>query len=196
LVKQSGVSLADATLGRPVRSRRADYHCDSIVSQQDMTEREREIAAIDILAVDPESHDAKWCFAQYFRELDSRFDQGFDPALSISADAHELSMPNGVVVVAVMNSGPVGCGALKLHPGWAELKRMWIKPDARGMRLGSRILEKLEQLARAANAGVIRLETNKNLAEAISLYKKSGYSEVEAFNSEPYAHHWFEKKLT
>jgi GNAT superfamily N-acetyltransferase len=160
-----------------------------------MTESDRRIPAIDIMAVDPESRDAKWCFAQYFRELDSRFDQGFDPALSISADAHELSMPNGVVVVAILESEPVGCGALKLHQGWAELKRMWIRADMRGIGLGSQILGKLEQLALAANACIVRLETNKNLSEAISLYKKSGYSEVTAFNSEPYAHHWFEKKL-
>jgi hypothetical protein len=42
---------------------------------------------------------------------------------------------------------------------------------------------------------VLRLETNGSLAEAISLYRTSGYREVDAFNDEPYAHHWFEKTL-
>jgi len=42
---------------------------------------------------------------------------------------------------------------------------------------------------------VIRLETNRTLREAISLYRQSGYVEVDAFNAEPYAHHWFEKRL-
>jgi hypothetical protein len=42
---------------------------------------------------------------------------------------------------------------------------------------------------------VVRLETNKALAEAISLYRSAGYHEVDAFNDEPYAHHWFEKQL-
>jgi hypothetical protein len=42
---------------------------------------------------------------------------------------------------------------------------------------------------------MVRLETNRALTEAIALYRRSGYVEVEAFNSEPYAHNWFEKIL-
>jgi hypothetical protein len=42
---------------------------------------------------------------------------------------------------------------------------------------------------------VLRLETNRNLTEAITLYRSAGYREVAAFNDEPYAHHWFEKRL-
>jgi hypothetical protein len=41
----------------------------------------------------------------------------------------------------------------------------------------------------------VRLETNKTLSEAIRLYRSAGYDEVAAFNDEPYAHHWFEKRL-
>ena len=43
---------------------------------------------------------------------------------------------------------------------------------------------------------VARLETNAALSEAISLYRSTGYIEVDAFNEEPYAHHWFEKRLS
>jgi hypothetical protein len=43
---------------------------------------------------------------------------------------------------------------------------------------------------------VLRLETNRALSEAISLYRTAGYREVEAFNDEPYAHHWFEKTIS
>jgi ribosomal protein S18 acetylase RimI-like enzyme len=42
----------------------------------------------------------------------------------------------------------------------------------------------------------VRLETNKTLTEAISLYRSAGYIEVDRFNGEPYAHHWFEKQIT
>ena len=41
----------------------------------------------------------------------------------------------------------------------------------------------------------MRLETNESLVEAIALYRSAGYAEVEPFNDEPYAHHWFEKRL-
>jgi ribosomal protein S18 acetylase RimI-like enzyme len=91
----------------------------------------------------------------------------------------------------------VGCGALKFHASEpAELKRMWVSPEARGLGLGGRLLRCLEQAAGDAGATVVRLETNGSLAEAIALYRKAGYSEVDAFNDEPYAHHWFEKRLT
>ncbi len=42
---------------------------------------------------------------------------------------------------------------------------------------------------------ILRLETNRALGEAISLYRAAGYREVAAFNDEPYAHHWFEKAV-
>jgi DNA-binding MarR family transcriptional regulator/GNAT superfamily N-acetyltransferase len=144
----------------------------------------------------PSTTDARWCFEQYFSELDSRFDSGFDPAMSLPADARELTAPAGVLLVARLRGQPVGCGALKFHrKAPAELKRMWIAPSARGVGLGARLLRELEDRARAARVRVIRLETNRALREAIALYRRSGYAEVERFNDEPYAHHWFEKRL-
>jgi GNAT superfamily N-acetyltransferase/DNA-binding MarR family transcriptional regulator len=145
---------------------------------------------------DPSTPDAQWCFEQYFAELNERFEMGFDPALSIPADAQELTRPAGVLLIARVADRPVGCGALKLHrEAPAELKRMWIAPSARGLGLGRRLLAELERLAREAGATVIRLETNQALSEAIALYRRSGYIEVDAFNDEAYAHHWFEKYL-
>jgi GNAT superfamily N-acetyltransferase len=145
---------------------------------------------------DPTTPDARWCFEQYFAELNARFDAGFDPALSISADAHELTPPAGALLIARLRGRPVGCGALKLHgDAPAELKRMWIAPTARGLTLGKRLLQELERYARDAGVTVLRLETNHALTEAIALYRRSGYVEVDAFNGEPYAHHWFEKRL-
>jgi GNAT superfamily N-acetyltransferase len=145
---------------------------------------------------DPSSADARWCFEQYFAELDARFDAGFDPALSISADAAELTPPAGALVIARLRERAIGCGALKFHPHLpAEVKRMWVSPDARGLALGRRLLEELEQHAREAGVRVLRLETNRALTEAIALYRRSGYVEVDAFNDEAYAHHWFEKRL-
>jgi ribosomal protein S18 acetylase RimI-like enzyme len=57
------------------------------------------------------------------------------------------------------------------------------------------LLGELEGHAAASGAHTIRLETNKSLVEAIGLYRSAGYREVDAFNDEPYAHHWFEKRL-
>src|SRR5262249_40141261 len=133
---------------------------------------------------------------QYFVELDARFDGGFNPALSISADARELTRPAGILLIARLREQPIGCGALKLHgKAPAELKRMWITQTARGLGLAARLLRELEQHARESGVDVVRLETNRALHEAIALYRRSGYVETERFNDEPYAHHWFEKPL-
>lgn len=159
-------------------------------------ERRSEAAQVRIAPAYATSPEVRWCFEQYFAELAERFDAGFDPALSISAEADELTPPNGVVLVARIGEEAVGCGALKFHANApAELKRMWIAREARGRGLGRRMLQALEEHASEAGAAVIHLETNRNLREAIRLYRASGYREVAPFNDEPYAHHWFEKRL-
>jgi ribosomal protein S18 acetylase RimI-like enzyme len=163
-----------------------------------MAEVERLLMAsmISVAVADPASPDARWCFERYFAELAARFDAGFEPARSISAQAHEITPPAGLLLIARMRQEPVGCGALKLHQGApAEIKRMWVAPHARGLGVGRRLLQELERHARAAEVAVLRLETNRTLIEAIALYRDAGYREVAAFNDEPYAHHWFEKRL-
>jgi DNA-binding MarR family transcriptional regulator/GNAT superfamily N-acetyltransferase len=145
---------------------------------------------------DPASGDASWCFEQYFHELNARFHAGFDPAHSLSAEVSELSAPAGALVLARLHGRPIGCVALKFHgKAPAELKRMWVSPEARGLRVGRRLLDEAERVAREAGARVIRLETNRALSEAIGLYRHAGYAEVKPFSDEPYADHWFEKKL-
>ena len=189
-----------------------DSRSDALASQilETLTERQREALVGAMQEVErlllasmvrfqlesPTSAAATWCFDQYFADLDSRFDAGFDPAQSISADAEELTPPRGALIVLRLRGQPVGCGALKFsQKGLAEVKRMWIAPSVRGLGLGRRLLQELEQQARGSKTKLLRLETNRTLREAVSLYRSAGYREVAAFNREPYAHHWFEKRL-
>jgi len=144
---------------------------------------------------DPDSPAARYCLERYFAELAVRFETGYDPARGISAAPAELTPPRGYFVLATLNEEPVGCGALKCHPAYGEIKRMWVATSARGLGLGTRILLRLEDLARERGLPLLRLETNKALTEAQSLYRRNGYREIPAFNDEPYAHHWFEKTL-
>lgn len=72
---------------------------------------------------------------------------------------------------------------------------MWIAPAARGLGLGMRLLEALEDKARSRGYRKVQLETNESLNEAQMLYRRCGYREVAPFNDEPYAHYWFEKSL-
>jgi ribosomal protein S18 acetylase RimI-like enzyme len=61
--------------------------------------------------------------------------------------------------------------------------------------VGRRLLLALEKEAAGLGIGVLRLETNASLHEAQALYRRHGYREVPAFNDDPYADHWFEKRL-
>src|SRR3954462_7315133 len=140
--------------------------------------------------VSTRSADARYCINEYFLELNARFDTGFDPERSMPADSLD------VFLVARLRGRPVGCGGLKLQArAPAYLKRMWVSRELRGVSLGRRLLRELEDLARDRGARAVQLETNRALTEAIALYRAEGYREVEPFNDEPYAHHWFEKRL-
>jgi DNA-binding MarR family transcriptional regulator/GNAT superfamily N-acetyltransferase len=204
-VRLTGTGLAERT----ELDRRSEAVAQSLLEPLSARQRARRVAAMNeveqLLSAtrvrfaleDPSSSDARWCIEQYFSELNARFEAGFNPALSISADAHELRPPSGALVIARLRGRPVACGALKFHAGApAEVKRMWVAPDARGLGLGRRLLRELERHARECGVAVLRLETNRALGEAIALYRGSGYREVPAFNDEPYAHHWFEKRLS
>ena len=169
---------------------------ESLMAAMENVERLLRASMVEFAAEDPATRDARWCLEQYFGELNQRFDAGFDPRRGITADPEELVPPAGLFVIARLRGRPVGCGALKFHRrAPAELKRMWVSPEVRGLGVGRRLLADLERHARAGGAHVVRLETNRNLKEAIALYRSAGYREVGAFNDEPYAHHWFEKRL-
>jgi GNAT superfamily N-acetyltransferase len=140
--------------------------------------------------------DAQYCLGQYYRELQERFDGGFDPELSLVPSLDEFAPPRGTFLLVRLNGEPVGCGGLKpISREAAYLKRMWIAPDARGLGLARRLLSSLEDNARAMGYSILRLETNRALVEAQQLYRSAGYAEVAPFNNERYAHHWFEKRL-
>jgi GNAT superfamily N-acetyltransferase len=144
---------------------------------------------VEIDVVPVESEEAQRCLRAYFAELDERFDIGFDVDAALPTGAGEL-------VIARLQGEAVGCGALKVHPDRPpEIKRMWVDRSARGLGVGRRLLAELEDRARAAGAERIRLDTNGTLVEAIEMYRKAGYVEIPAYNDEPHATHWFERRL-
>jgi DNA-binding MarR family transcriptional regulator/GNAT superfamily N-acetyltransferase len=193
---------------RAVLDKRSDELAESLLAPLGAGQRVRLVAAmadverlltaamVEVAIVDPGHPHAQQCLHAYLSELDRRFEAGFDPALSMPADAAEMRPPAGLFLVASLGADPIGCGALKFHDNEpAELKRMWVAESARGLGIGRRLLSELEHHAADHGARAVRLETNRTLVEAISLYRSAGYVEVVPFNDEAYAHHWFEKQL-
>lgn len=168
-----------------------------LVTAMAEVERLLTAATVTLDAVDPDHPDARHCLRSYFTELQEGFETGFDPARSLLPDAGELRAPRGLFLVARLHGEPVGCAGLKLLPAVpAEIKRMWVAPGTRGLGLGRRFLTELETRAARHGYDTLRLDTNKALGPAIGLYRSCGFQEVPAFNDEPYAHHWFEKRIT
>jgi GNAT superfamily N-acetyltransferase/DNA-binding MarR family transcriptional regulator len=161
-----------------------------------MAEVERLLEASTIeLQVEPgDSGDAHWCLAQYFAELAQRFEDGFDPNRGV-AQKTDAELP-GAFIVARHHGKPVGCGMLKrIGEETGEIKRMWISPEARGMGVASRLLAKLEDMAKGFGWRRVRLDTNRSLEEAQAMYRKAGYRKIARYNDNPYADYWFEKEL-
>ncbi len=146
---------------------------------------------------DPETPDAVTCLAGYYADLARLFETGFDPATSLDPDRAALRPPLGTFLVARADGLPVGCCALKGDGSdTGEIKRLWVAPAARGLGLARRLMTVAEERAQGLRMRRLRLDTNRALAPAMALYRALGWREIPAFNAEPYAHHWFEKRLT
>jgi DNA-binding MarR family transcriptional regulator len=203
------VRLTDAGRAeREVLDRESDALAASLLAPLGEAQRERLVDAmavverlltaglVEVGIEDPRSDAAQFCLRSYAAEMNATFAGGFDPARSRAVGPAELTPPAGLLLVARLRAEPVGCGALRLPPGEpAEIKRLWVAPAARGLGVGRRVLAELEAHARRNGADVVRLDTNRALHAATSLYRTSGYTEIPPFNDEPYAHHWFEKRL-
>ncbi|HTM33835.1 MAG TPA: helix-turn-helix domain-containing GNAT family N-acetyltransferase, partial [Vicinamibacterales bacterium] len=171
-------------------------HRERLVAAMAEVQRLLRAAGVVIERVDPASAAARWCWRQYFAELDRRFPGGFDPGTSLPVDDRDLVPPHGAFLVASIDGETVAGGCVKtIAPRVGYLKRMWVAETARGLGLGRRMLEALEDETRALGLTRLRLETNKTLKEAIALYRSAGFRDVPPFNDEPYATHWFEKRL-
>jgi len=146
---------------------------------------------------DAASDGAQWCLAQYYAVLADRFEEGFDYNIAVQTPVEDISWPAGAVLVARIDGDPVGCGCIKFDRGigYAEIKRVWVSENARGGGVAKRLMADLEQLAADEGASIVRLDTNRALTEAIAMYRRLDYHEIDRFSDEIYAHHWFEKSL-
>ncbi len=191
-----------------VLARRSDELAASILNPLEPADREELIAAmrtvkrlftaseIVIRRVDPGGADAQRCIGAYVAELNRRSGDSYDPATGVSAEPHEMTPPAGLFLVAYRHGDAIGCGGVKHHPGApSEIKRMWVAENARGLGVARRLLAELEADAIRSGASVASIETSATLFEAIALYRSVGYVEVAPFNDEPFADHWFEKRL-
>ncbi len=108
----------------------------------------------------------------------------------------DLKAPGGAYLVGWEEGKAVAGGGLRrLAPGLAEIKRMYVRPEARSRGLAAALLGALEDAASALGYRSVRLDTGPRQEHALNLYRRSGYVEVPPYNDNPFACYWGEKEL-
>jgi len=117
-------------------------------------------------------------------ESDAFMQALYPPESNHLVDVDALAAADTVFLVARRNGELLGSIAFRvIAPGHAELKRMFVRVEARGIGLGRRLLEALEDAARRQNIDRISLETGIRQPEAIGLYRASGYQDCPPFGT-------------
>lgn len=136
--------------------------------------------AIVVQRADPTSADARLLIEQLDQYQTSLYPADSNHLLPVES----LQQSNVTFITASVNGQVAGCGAFVNHGGeYAEIKRMFVLPTFRGLKLGRHILEELEALIRAAGLSLARLETGVRQPEALGLYEKSGYQRRGPFGA-------------
>jgi GNAT superfamily N-acetyltransferase len=113
-----------------------------------------------------------------------------------TARPDELSPPTGGFVLLFDAGRAVAGGGIKrLDARACEIKRMYVRPEARGRGIGKALLDALEALARDLGYAVARLDTGPKQPGAQRMYERAGYVAVADYNANPYASFWGEKAL-
>jgi GNAT superfamily N-acetyltransferase len=95
----------------------------------------------------------------------------------------DVMIPRAAFVIAWLDDQPVGCGAIRPmdDPSVAEVKRMYVKPQARGKGVSRRVLEMLENLAVGYGYHKMTLETGNRQVQAIGLYESAGFVRIDCY---------------
>jgi GNAT superfamily N-acetyltransferase len=113
--------------------------------------------------------------------------QGFERELAELPGAY--APPNGALLLARnANATALGCVALRaIGDGVCEMKRLYVRPDARGMGLGSALVGASIENAAALGYREMKLDTLAQLEDAIALYRRFGFTPIEPYGDHPYA---------
>lgn len=134
------------------------------------------------LAIAPEDP-TSLAVRELIAELDCYLEALYPPESRFGLSIEALQDKSVTLFVAKIGDKSVGCGGIQLQaPGYAEIKRMYVRPDMRGEGIGKQIVSEIEAFAKQANVHTLRLETGVYQLAAIHLYQKLGYYPIPPFN--------------
>jgi GNAT superfamily N-acetyltransferase len=150
------------------------------------------------VVVRPERADAEpgaGLLREYYAEVQALYPD-WSPEKGSTADVAEMGPPGGRFLVAYLDGAPVACGTVRrLDEATGEIKRMYVRRDARGRGVARALLAELEEAARELGYERVVLDTGERMPEAQALYRSSGFRETADYNRNPWAVVWFEKRL-
>ena len=128
---------------------------------------------------------ARELFVEYAQSLNfSLCFQGFDQELATLPGSYVR--PAGRLLLGLQNGQAVGCVALRpLEANGCEMKRLYVRPVARGTGLGASLAQRIVTEARAEGYTVMRLDTLPTMAKAIALYRRMGFVSIANYNANP-----------
>ena len=187
------------TIGRDSAARliaRAGARAGEVVAAMDLIATLLNRDFLTIRPADPDTPEALACLQAYFDELAARV-PAVQPGMFTLPDPEAASYrpPQGRFLIAWSDDLPVGCVSLRPLAGdTAEVKRLWVHDSARGQGLARRLMAAIEEEARGMGLGVLKLDTNSALSEAIALYRSSGWTDIAPYTGMP-ADTWMGKAL-
>lgn len=114
-------------------------------------------------------------------ELDRALTGPYKPEQHHALALDQLFEANVHFFTASVDGDLAGCGGVGFYDGFAEVKRMFTRPEARGRGVAMAVLDHLERTAKDAGYAVLRLETGIHQHEAIALYERAGFERCQAF---------------
>jgi len=114
-------------------------------------------------------------------ELEDVLSAEYPPENRHGLPLEAIFQPHVRFFIATLDGAPVGCGGVALFVGFAEVKRMYVRPAARGQGIAQAILARLEAETSAANLPVLRLETGDKQTDALRLYRGYGFTDCAPF---------------
>jgi len=116
-------------------------------------------------------------------ELEDELAAGYSPEQRHGLSLDALFEPHVRFFLAHVGGAAVGCGGVALLDGFAEAKRMYVRPTARGLGVADALLHRLESTARDAGLAVLRLETGDVQHAATRFYQRAGFRRCPAFGA-------------
>ena len=114
-------------------------------------------------------------------ELDAELNADYPPEQRHGFSVERVFQPDVLFFIAHLDGEPAGCGAVALANGYGEVKRMYVRPHARGKNVAQAILDRLEQEARSRKVARLVLETGDVRHAAMRFYERAGFNRCGAF---------------